>query len=240
MLSQRTHFPTTALGRSKTIKTGTHGCLVFAYANATGIDPLVLNRRLSDLPAGEGFLEDSAILVHKGLEKAVQGLKITHLLHGYDNDVVKRLLATGHRVVVHVNASKEIQAPMHWVQFLGGGFMYDPWTGKVETTAKYRTYISFVAFTVPGQGTSTQVTPQTHLDRIKTRIGQVIKDPGTQRFYLDDLERLVDDCGKYEVIASQPKTPSNPQLAEKVGDLTRTLLSQVTLGVKTINELVKS
>ncbi len=123
------------LGFSKTATIGSDGCFITSIAYILKTDPAIVNDRLK---AVGGFVKDTGNLIWDKIPVAFPGVTITHLLHAYNNDVVKANLPA----FITVNGAP-IGAPLHAVAYIGNQKMMDPWTGNIEATSKY-TPLKFV------------------------------------------------------------------------------------------------
>lgn len=123
------------LGYSKTATVGSDGCFITAIAYLLKTNPAIVNERLQ---AVGGFVAGTGNLIWDKIPVAFPGVTITHLLHAYDNNVVKNNLPC----FITVNGAP-IGAPLHAVAYIGNQKMMDPWTGNIEATNKY-TPLKFV------------------------------------------------------------------------------------------------
>lgn len=135
-LSQRDpRWKNILLGYSKTATIGSDGCFITSIAYILKTNPAIINERLK---AVGGFVSETGNLIWDKIPVAFPGVTITHLLHAYNNDVVKANLPA----FITVNGAP-IGAPLHAVVYVGNQKMMDPWTGNLESTSKY-TPLKFV------------------------------------------------------------------------------------------------
>ena len=121
--------------RWKNIKVGTGkltieqaGCTITCLAMLSGTTPIVVNNELKRV---KGYAYGNLVLWLK-LIKTILKLKFIKRVYKYNNADVKKNLPC----LVEVNGAK-IGAVRHWVLFIGGHKMIDPWVGKIESTKKY-------------------------------------------------------------------------------------------------------
>ena len=107
---------------------GQAGCAITCLAMLSGTTPIVVNNELKRV---KGYAYTNLVIWTK-LIKTILKLKFIKRVYKYNNAEVKKNLPC----LVEVNAAK-IGAVRHWVLFIGGYKMIDPWTGKIESTKKY-------------------------------------------------------------------------------------------------------
>lgn len=137
-LSQRDpKWKNKTLGFSK-LTIGNYGCTLTAltclinYVYGRSFTPDEVNKELKRLNAFSG-----ALLIWYRVVYAYPKLRFIKRVYNYNNaDVAWNIYVKGMPVMVEVNASS-IGAIRHWVLFIGGQKMIDPWTGTIESTKKY-------------------------------------------------------------------------------------------------------
>ena len=147
-LSQRDkRWTKVLLGFSK-YTLGSHGCTLTAlcmlinYIYSATYTPDQINSILKELgeyhPTKNKYgAFQGALLVWSNVYRKFPKLKHIKRAFNYSNiEVALYVYVYKLPVLVEVNASS-IGAPRHWVLFIGGGKMNDPWTGKEEKTSKY-------------------------------------------------------------------------------------------------------
>lgn len=127
---------------------GGYGCTLTSltcllnYVYGASYTPNQVNNKLKELgqynprtnPKG-AFL--GALLVWANVPLAYPKLKFIKRGYNYSNvEVAWNIYVKGMPVMVEVNAAS-IGAVKHWVLFVGGQKMIDPWTGTTESTSKY-------------------------------------------------------------------------------------------------------
>ncbi len=94
--------------------------------------PNEVNDKLKKVNAFTG-----ALLIWSRVPIAFPFLKFNKRAYNYNNlEVALYVYVKKTPVMVEVNGAK-IGAPKHWVLFIGGGKMNDPWTGKQSSTNTY-------------------------------------------------------------------------------------------------------
>lgn len=122
---------------------GNVGCTITALTSllfVAGYDltpPQVAER----LRGVNGFVGD--LLYWSKVERAFPKVKFHWRYYKYNNTEVKKLVDKGIPVLVEVL----LYGSRHWVLFIGDKKMIDPWTGKVESTAKY-SLIGYAVFSL--------------------------------------------------------------------------------------------
>ncbi len=121
------------LGTSNTT-IGNYGCTITAIAMIIGTTPDVVNERMKQV----GGFHKGNLVIWKKIEEAFPGIK-TRRVWSYDNADVK---ANVKHVLVEVDG-KPIGGFRHWVVYVGGQKLYDPWDGKVDPTSDYPNPLSY-------------------------------------------------------------------------------------------------
>lgn len=137
-LSQRdTRWSRKYLGFSK-LTIGGYGCtltsltMLINYVEGKSYRVDEVNDRLKRVSAFSG-----ALLIWSRVPLAFPSIKYVKRAYNYNNtDVAWNIYVKKVPVMVEVNASS-IGAARHWILFIGGGRMNDPWTGRNESTNKY-------------------------------------------------------------------------------------------------------
>lgn len=120
------------LGTRGTI--GQYGCLITCLSMIHKVTPPEMN---SYLIAGGAFAYGN-ILNWTKLHAAVPQFNFVKRVAGYNNTMVKNAIALYGFCLVEVNAGS-IGNPKgrHWVIYIGGQRMYDPFDGKEKATTAY-------------------------------------------------------------------------------------------------------
>jgi len=133
-LSQRdTQWSGDTMGlTSKTI--GDYGCTITCLAMAAGLTPREINERMTAAGAYQG-----ALVLWTKVQAAVPWLQFEWRVREYENDRVKAAIEKNGFCLVEVDFDGKIGTPndKHWVLYIGGGQMIDPWTGVVKATSYY-------------------------------------------------------------------------------------------------------
>lgn len=133
LLSQRDkRWKDITLGTKGTI--GDYGCTITCLAIIIGTTPDVINERLK---AVNGYAEGNLVIWAK-IEEAFPGIKIKRVWSYNNDDVLKNVP----NVLVEVDG-KPIGGYRHWVVFVGGKKMIDPWDGVQKSTSSYPSPLSY-------------------------------------------------------------------------------------------------
>lgn len=106
-----------------------YGCTITCLAMIIGTTPDVVNDRMK---AVQGFKNGNLVIWAK-IEEAFPGIKVRRVW-SYDNADVK---ANTPNVMVEVPAAPIGGTGSHWVVYLGGGRLNDPWTGTERPTSDF-------------------------------------------------------------------------------------------------------
>lgn len=106
-----------------------YGCTITCLAMILGTTPAIVNERLK---AVNGFASGNLVIWAK-IEEAFPGIKIRRVW-SYDNADVK---ANVPNVLVEVPAAPIGGSGSHWVRYIGGGKLHDPWTAKERLTSDF-------------------------------------------------------------------------------------------------------
>lgn len=131
ILCQRdTRWKDVTLGTKGTI--GDYGCLITCLAMASDLSPIEVNDKLKSV----GGYQDGNLVIWTKIQAAIPQLQFEFRGSTYDNDRVKSSIDKNGYCVVEVDGSR-IGGTRHWVLYIGGGQMYDPWTGVQKATSYY-------------------------------------------------------------------------------------------------------
>jgi len=131
ILSQRDiKWANETLGTKGTI--GAYGCTITSIAMLLGKTPSEVNQAIKSV---SGY-SDGNLVIWSKLPIAFSKIKSATRVFGYDNDQVKQAVEKNGGCLVEVDGSR-IGATKHWVLYIGGGQMYDPWYGTQKTTSYY-------------------------------------------------------------------------------------------------------
>lgn len=131
-LSQRdTRWKNIQLGWSQ-VTIGSHGCTITAISMLIGTTPEKTNNRIMEV---NGYAKSNLVIWSK-LPEAYPEIKSATRYYSYDNDLVKQAIERNGGCLVKVDGSR-IGADTHWVLYIGGGRMIDPWTGSEKSTSYY-------------------------------------------------------------------------------------------------------
>ena len=126
---------------------GTHGCTITAFTQylnrvfGYSLTPDQVNDKLKTLgnystSNNKGAFQ-GALLVWGNVYRVFPEVKFIKRARNYNNvEVAFQVYFKRNPVLVEVYAGK-IGAPRHWVLFIGGGKMIDPWTGNISPTSTY-------------------------------------------------------------------------------------------------------
>ena len=133
-LSQRDpKWKNNKLGTSNTT-IGDYGCTITSLAMLSKIDDVQdVNQRLIDV---NGFAEGN-LLIWSKIEEAIPWMKHEGRYYSYQNDKVKMAIEQNGGCLVEVNGAP-IGGSKHWVLYIGGGKLYDPWDGQEKPTSAYQ------------------------------------------------------------------------------------------------------
>lgn len=118
---------------------GSYGCTITALTmllNSQGenLPPDQVNERLKDANAFAGDTKN--LLWWDRIRLAFPQTQQPTQYWEYDNAKVKSIIDSGRPVIVKVDGAP-IGAESHWVLYLGGGKMADPWYGDITSTSRY-------------------------------------------------------------------------------------------------------
>lgn len=129
-------FSTYSIGAKGCTITCLTGLVNFVYGSNLGVDEFNEAMRKVDGFAKDSYGQKSLILWYK-VPQAFPRLKWITRDYNYSNAKVSWYVYI-HKIPVCVEVNAwSIGAPKHWVLFLGSQKMMDPWTGTIESTAKY-------------------------------------------------------------------------------------------------------
>lgn len=130
------------LGYSTVASIGNFGCLLTAYAMAAQMRPDDLNVKLRNV---NGFAH-ATLIKHQSVAQVVNKWIFKGLIAPYNNTAVKTQITNNGFCIVKLSNGL---FPEHWVVFIGGQRMIDPWSGKNEPTNKYgNTYMKYIDLVV--------------------------------------------------------------------------------------------
>lgn len=115
------------------------GCTITALAQLLTLNghtetPETVNNKLK---ANSGFVgSNKNLLVWGAIQNAFSFAKHISRVHTYNNNAVADAIKKYGGCLVEVNGSR-IGASRHWVLYIGGGEMIDPWTGTKRPTSFY-------------------------------------------------------------------------------------------------------
>lgn len=150
-MSQR-DYPNIKLGFSN-LTIASDGCTITAIARILGTTPDVVNERMKSV---NGFsdgktLGKGALVVWDKIKEAFPGTQV-HRVWTYNNDDALRNVPN---VIVEVDGAP-IGGARHWLQYLGNQKAYDPWDGKIKSTASYQSPISYCIIKPPSTTPKTE------------------------------------------------------------------------------------
>lgn len=143
ILSQRDpRWKNTPLGTSPDGQTiGGYGCTITCLAMLAGLTPDEVNRRLNAVPKdgnGNTGYAQGVLLYWLRIKEAIPWLNFSWRGYSYDNEKVKAAIAKNGGCLVEVDFDGTPRTDdRHWVLYIGGGKMYDPWTGTERPTSDY-------------------------------------------------------------------------------------------------------
>lgn len=141
---------------------GNYGCTITSIAMILGTTPNIVNEKLL---AVEGYAESSTgvknLVIWAKIPEAFPGTQVRRV-YSYDNNDVK---ANVPNVLVEVDG-EPIGGYKHWVVYVGGGKLYDPWDGKEGPTSEYPNPLSYCVIIPPVQEPVTTI-PQNELDKVR-------------------------------------------------------------------------
>jgi len=101
----------------------------------SGLTPDVVNDRLNAV----GGYQDTNLVYWPKIHEAIPELDFEWRGKSYDNARVLEAIAAYGGCLVEVDFDGNLGTrDTHWVVFIGGGRMIDPWTGTTESTGKYK------------------------------------------------------------------------------------------------------
>lgn len=116
---------------------GIFGCLVTVIGDAIGTTPGDVVARLKEK---NGFSGNNVVWNYpdgtKPIEQAFPGITVNRVWT-YNNEDVLAQLAKGNRVIVEVPAAPIHGTGSHWVEYIGGGQLKDPWTAHIRPTGDF-------------------------------------------------------------------------------------------------------
>ena len=126
---------------------GTHGCTITSLTNLMNrmlgynLTPDVVNDKLKTLGEYTNYNQRGAFLgaylVWANVPRVYSGLRWIFRDINYNNVRVAWYVYIARvPVMIEVNATK-IEAPRHWVLYIGNRQCVDPWTGKIVPTSTY-------------------------------------------------------------------------------------------------------
>lgn len=162
ILSQNdTRWKNKILGTGNTT-IGNYGCTITSLSMILGVTPDVMNQKLL---AVNGYAESSPgvknLVIWAKIAEAFPGTQVRRV-YSYNNDDVK---ANVPNVLVEVDG-KPIGGYRHWVVYVGGGKLYDPWDGKEGPTSEYPSPVSYCVVIPPVQQPVATI-PQDELDKVR-------------------------------------------------------------------------
>lgn len=124
-----------------------HGCTITCVGMLGGLNPDQVNQKLQSVT---GF-QESSILWQK-INEAIPWLSFEWRGYAYDDDKVKAAITKngGCLVEVDFDGNTARTDDKHWVLAIGGGKIYDPWTGKEELFSKYSIKTGYAVINIVG------------------------------------------------------------------------------------------
>src|SRR3990167_2754527 len=134
ILSQRdSRWANIKLGTSNVTISG-YGCTITSLAMMCGLTPDQVNQILRD---NGGYANQNLVIWAK--VNLLPGLEFEWRGYQYDNDRVKEAITKYGGCLVEVDFDRTDRVDnRHWVVYVGGGRIYDPWTGTEESIIKYK------------------------------------------------------------------------------------------------------
>lgn len=124
---------------SNTLGTGSttiaqEGCTITCVGMFAGIDPVEVNRRMI---AVGGYVNGNLVNWTK-LHDAMPWIDFVYRHYSYDNTIALQAIKDHGAVLIEVDFDGTPKTTdKHWVLYIGGGRMLDPWTGNEVSTTKY-------------------------------------------------------------------------------------------------------
>lgn len=125
---------------------GNFGCLITGVGMLVGRTPAQVNE---DIKRVNGFVgRNRNLLVWVSLNRAYPNRVFFHSRNfSYNNWQVLRILRSNEGCLVEVNGAR-IGGTRHWVVFIGGQRLIDPWDGKNKPTNHYLPLRGYADLTV--------------------------------------------------------------------------------------------
>jgi len=140
ILSQRDpRWKSIVLGKSNT-KIGGYGCTITCVAMLAGLTPDVVNARLNEVggyAAPDNAPTQKNLINWYKVNAAIPELQFQSRVRSMDYDAVNGAVNNFGACLVEVDFDGARGNLRHWVLWVGGGRMYDPWTGTEEDLGKY-------------------------------------------------------------------------------------------------------
>ena len=152
-LSQRdSRWKDELLGFSKTTTIGSHGCTLTCIAILAGLTPREVNDKLKSV---NGFAYEN-LIIWKKINEAIPWLEWEWRGWSYNNDEVKKAIEENGACLVEVDFDGKISTPKdkHWVTYIGGQRMIDPWTRNEKSTGWYPKTTGYAVIKIKKQETS--------------------------------------------------------------------------------------
>lgn len=131
ILCQRdTRWKDVTLGTKGTI--GDYGCTITCLSMAANLTPDQTNERLNRV----GGYANGNLVIWSKIKEAIPWMEFGVRGYSYDNEKVLSAIDKNGFCLVEVDGSR-IGGTKHWVLYIGGGQMYDPWYGTQKTTSYY-------------------------------------------------------------------------------------------------------
>lgn len=128
LYSQRDpQWANTKLGTSA-VTIGAYGCTITCLAMMADITPAEVNEKMK---AVGGYAQGNLVIWAK-IAEALPDMACTEIGWNYNNEIVKANVPC----MVEVDGAP-IGGTRHWVVYIGGGKIYDPWDGKEKATTAY-------------------------------------------------------------------------------------------------------
>lgn len=112
-----------------------YGCTITSLAMLLGTTPDIVNKKMKSANAFGGATKN--LVVWSKLKDAFPQILSATRYYNYDNDLAKKAIENYGGVLVEVDGSR-IGASRHWVLYIGGGKMLDPWFGNEKATSYYK------------------------------------------------------------------------------------------------------
>lgn len=216
ILSQRDpKWASDTLGTKGTI--GEYGCTITCISIASNLTPPEVNQKLISV---NGYANGNLIIWSK-IKEAIPWLEFEWRSYTYENDKVTGAITKNGFCLVEVDGSR-IGGTKHWVLYVGGGQMLDPYYGTQKTTSYYPA-TGYAIINKIGEPVVVNTDLQKQVDDLKKEVSDKNEQIKNYSEQVSGWEKKYNECNTQRIEAMASADGFRKQLNELVAKLATTL-----------------